>query len=124
MKGVKMTKHEFIFEKVYMEVGALYRGGRFGWEYEINFETGIFNCHNGYGYRNYHLDENELIAFEREIIGSHALDWDPYEFEDGFDGRYWYLELTMKGGEIKELGGMASYKYDYFRLEYVFVFTE
>ncbi len=108
-----------------MGVHALYRGSiYYGWDYTLDFETGIFRCTNHYGSGEYHLDEEELIAFEKGIVDSHALDWTPDGIHTGFDGRNWVLEIIFPDGSEFEIGGMHSYKYNYEKLEHTFVFTE
>ncbi len=107
-----------------MGVDAYYMDTYFPWYYTLDFETGIYKCDNGYGVHEYQLDRKKLIKFEQEIIGSHALDWEQDDIGQGLDGRCWSLSLCFADGTVKKIQGMDSYKYNYLRLEHVFISTE
>ncbi len=119
-----VTKYNFFIKKARMGVFAYYLGSNCAWDYELDFDSGVFRCNNNYGVREYRLNTQELIKFENEIIASHALDWTCDGIQDGLDGRKWSVFFTLADGSVIDVGGMDSYKYNYLRLEQVFINTE
>lgn len=120
-----MTGHEFILKEIGFFIEGYYLDSSpcWPWNCTLNFETGSFECVNAYGVREYHLDESELIAFEKEIVDSHALDWTYDALHGCLDGRTWCLVMTYPDGTVKSLSAF-NFIYNYSKLEQAFVFTE
>ncbi len=120
-----MARPDFIFKSLYMEVYALYSGSKsYGWDYRLDFETGTYNCRNYYGTKTYNLTDEELLVFEKEVVGSHMLEWTQEGLSCWLDVRNWYVKYVLADGTTHDVSGSYKYKYNYLRLERAFILTE
>ncbi|MCQ2078850.1 MAG: hypothetical protein MJZ38_02170 [archaeon] len=63
--------------------------------------------------------------FTTEIVGSHVLEWDDNVVIEGLDCAYWTFDAYLSNGErFTRWSSMEAYRYNYLKLEKVFVRVE